>query len=224
MKKIYYIYFVMVWWGLSAATVANVAQVYDAAKTVDSAQIDLKAKKLKCPQMNLLNMVFEERPYAVVRTKITCAKAARALQALNDLQKNAAPGVKKYFKTDTEERAFITGHLKLLVDPVRQFFDLVRDYKTIVNPVIAESLGISSHEYNKSWLLKFFESKDEATIFFDQEIKSLDDLKRVSLEFIKVFGDVNESLSDRARTLCDDIIRKMQETQKQVQTVDQKKA
>lgn len=233
MKKIYYICFVVGFCGATAVAVGSepkglIRPGADAAKSlekqVDAALIELKAKKLKCPQIGLLNVVFEEQPYAVVRTKITCAKAARALQEISDLQKKAGPDTKKYFATEAEERLFITRHMKLLVDPVRHFFDLVRDYKTIINPVIAESLGISQQDSSKSRLLKFFESKEEASTFFDHEIKTVEDLKQISLEFIKVFGDVNESLSDRVRKLCDDIVRKMQEAQKQPQATEQKKA
>jgi hypothetical protein len=208
-------------------SVQVVVTTKDVTSVVVQRQPELKAKQLKCPQMRLLNAVFEEKPYSMVRIKITCAKAAKAIQAINELEKAAKPGVKKYFATDAEERLFITGHLKLLIDPIRQFFDYVREHAAIVAPIIAESLEITPQQVSKSRLLKFFESKEEASTFFDQEIKSVEDLKQVSLEFIKVFSDVNESLSARARTLCDDIIRQMQEAQKQMveqKTTAQKKA
>ncbi len=182
-------------------------------------------KKLKCTQMRLLNIELEDSLSTVVRIKVTCARAIKAINAVDDIQSAIARSEtvagKKHFATDEDERLFIAGHMKLLLDPVRQFLALVRKHKSIVTPVIAESLGITTKDIDKSWFLKFFESKDDAQIFFDHAIKTLDDVKSSSIEFIVLFGDVYESLSEQTRKACDDMIRKMQEAQKQA--TEQKK-
>ena len=186
------------------------------------------AKPLQCPQMRLLNMIFEKDPAPIVRTKISCARAAATIKAIDTIQKEyetrmlclqqtQEPALNQYFASNTEECLFIQGQLRSLIDPMRQFFDVIRQHKTIVTPIITESLGITTQNDCKSWLLKFFETKENVSIFFDKAITTIDALKEACLEFIKVFGDINASLSERAKKACDDIIRKMQEAQKQSQ-------
>jgi hypothetical protein len=185
-------------------------------------------KQLKCPQMRLLNMIFEKDPTPIVRTKISGARAAATIKTIDTLQKEYETRMqspqqtqelisKQYFATNTEESLFIQGQLRSLIDPMRQFFDVIRQHKTIVTPIITESLGITVQNDCKSWLLKFFETKENVSVFFDKAITTIDALKEACLEFIKVFGDINASLSERAQKACDDIIRKMQEAQKQSQ-------
>ncbi len=219
MKKLFYqSFFVAIAFSSNLLGIESVTPAQSSTTMVQS-QDEFKAKKLKCHQMSLLNRALENSPNTVVRSKIACAKAAKTIQAINEIKKAGENqvGIKKYFATDAEERFFILGHLKLMIDPVCQFFGLVREQKAIVTPVIAESLGITTKEVDKSWLLKFFETKEEPLAFFDHSIKSLDDLKSLNIEFIKVFGDVNESLSERARKACDEVIQKMQEAQKLAQ-------
>lgn len=190
---------------LLAACALNTAPILSASLTQP-----FTAKKLTCPQVRLLNMVLEENPIAIVRSKMSCARAAKAIQMINDLEKASGTSTALFANTQ-EEQAFINGHLKLMLEPVRQFLDLVREHKSIVKPVITESLAIASNETQKSWLLKFIETQDDVHVFFDKNITTTPSLKQACSEFITVFGDITESLSEKAKSKCDALLAKLQQ-------------
>lgn len=179
-------------------------------------------KLLKKPQMALLNKVFEERPMAVVRTRVASANAVKTQKAIEILVKAQPPkdrsGKVMYFATEAEESAFIAGNLKLLIDPIRKFFEEVHQYGHLITPIITESLGNNS---KNSFLIKFFQTKSDIGAFFEKEVKSVEDLNCACEEFHTVFSDVFASLSEKARKEYErvmDIIKKSQVSKKPATT------
>lgn len=180
-------------------------------------------KKLTSPQMYLLNKQLDQNPLAIARTKITCARCAKAILAVNEIQEKyeathkqnsgekQASIAKKYFESNELERAFISKHLKLVLEPVKKFFEDILSYKSFITPVIVESLGEKS---SKSLLIKFLTTNENVSTFFEHEIKTIEDLKDASVELITVFNDLNENLSKETKKKCDEIIQEMIDAKK----------
>lgn len=168
-------------------------------------------KQLQKPQMKLLNTVFENKPMTSVRTKLAYSNAYKVLKSIDTLRKaQPASTPVKYFKSEADEKTFILGSLKLVLDPVRKFLEDVHKYGNIISPLVVESLG----EDNKNSLfLSFFQSKNDIELFFEYEVTTIDALQIACIEFITVFGDMFASLSEYALKGYADMIKKLKEEQ-----------
>jgi hypothetical protein len=121
------------------------------------------------------------------------------------------------------EQDFVKAQLALILDPVKKFFDVVREYQAVIRPLLDESIALHSSEPQESFGMgllkahfsKYFESKVDVVALFEQEVKNKEDLRAVCSAFIILFNDLNDSLSDRAKQEYEKLVQAIQSKENQ---------
>jgi hypothetical protein len=164
------------------------------------------AKLITSDKMVLLNDVLAEHPEGVVRMSL----ASKAIiKVLTDLDKE---------DKSTNNPTIITAQIISVINPVRQFIDVIYDYGTIIRPLILESIfgikidslseaqTVSLQYQDKCLLLGFLNAKNNRNTFFEDRVKTKDELKKICIEFLQFFKDLNLSLSDKVHKAYRELI------------------
>ncbi len=156
------------------------------------------AKKITNGKMILLSDVLKDHPEGVVRMTLA---SNTIIKVLKDLESNKNP---------TNDQKIITGQIQSVLKPVRQFFDIIYDYGSIIRPLILESLfgikiestteahKVSTQYEDKCLLLGFLNAKNNRNTFFEDRVKTKEELHKTCIEFLQFFKDLNVSLSEPA--------------------------
>ena len=86
-----------------------------------------------------------------------------------------------------------------MLEPVKEFLKEIREHIFLVKPLLKESLSHRNIPLDQSHLVKFIESATDLVPFFEQKIRTTEDLKMFAIEFKSLFGDIEESMSPEAK-------------------------
>jgi len=152
---------------------------------------------LACPAAQALKGILGQHPES----------AAQIVASLNN-SRTILAGLEQYEKLMDDKKVSLEMQVKLyekvvekfkgiLVDPVKQFFTLVYDYKTLLHPIIKESLNRSTIAFEGSTFCNFLQtSKDKAATFFTDMVNTKDDLLSACQEFVVLFGDLEATMPE----------------------------
>jgi len=189
---------------VSASGTPSASQTAQATK-----QPQQGGKKLTCAEMGMLNAVLSSNPVGVMRM---------------DLSYNAACKVLKDLPNAPEDKKYISGQIALLLEPVKQFFDIIQSYSGMIRPLVEESLlNIAPTDHTKHqptkpakkvYILDFFDSPKDAATYFDSAIQTKADLKVACFEFLTFFRDLKASLTADAIKAYDGLRQQLKSTSK----------
>ena len=154
---------------------------------------NLFGKVLKCPQIVFLNIALESRPFVIARLKLSN-------KGIVQVDKNLAAEVHKENEflnatNDEDEKKFIHAQLKLILEPVNEFFNSIRVYTSLIKPLFEESICSPAGSKNQSsYLIKFLESSSDFFTFFTKSIETRKELRLACVEFKTFLTDIEESL------------------------------
>lgn len=147
-------------------------------------------KKLKAREMEQLNLMLTIKPRGTYRIMATQQEAIKTNNMIAELK------TKKF--TKQEELVFVTACLNNLLTPIKEFFDTIRENKVIGLPVIRESL-YTPEKTQEPLLLRYMNTNENTTTFFEKEITSLDTLQSACNEFITLVNDVWANMNKDAK-------------------------
>jgi len=177
MKKIIHVFSISI-----TILSCNISAVRAVANPVP-AQRTSQATKLEGQEMDFLNSCLVGYPKGIALTDIACKTAAKIYQEL---------------PKSPEDPAYITKSVSQILEPVKEFFDIIQKFEHIIKPLVLRSLNKQSTPDKKFFLVDFFSSKANAAAYFEQTIKTKIDLKQACWEFITFFRDLKASLSPEA--------------------------
>jgi hypothetical protein len=140
------------------------------------------AKKLISPEIKLLTTVFEDEPIGILHMEIA---------------HNTGLQVMKELGSDPATPETIARNVKKMIKPIEEFFDKIKAFTSILKPLLEESLG--QIQNNKILLLNCFDSSITSAAFFEQNIKSKEQLVGMCHEFIIFYRDIKASLTPKAK-------------------------
>lgn len=179
------------------------------ATTIQPVEIVSKspAKKLELSKMMLLNKVLEFKPWIAVEMYITGYRAMLISDSIDEdrghkekvtnirelpLYQQEAEAIKIFLRKKSDADRIKTS-LNYVVSPAKEFFKTVRENSKMLKPLLEGSLQTSN-----SLLGRFFDAKNDDN-FFEKEIKTLDNLQLICLEYITFFKAVEASLTSAAK-------------------------
>ena len=184
------------------ATQITFAKVEAATQTVhDKTIVYSGAKTLTGSQMPLLNVVLEQYPMVTVRIKFAEAKIKQVLQNMTA-------------KKDPVDKGFIETQLKLILDPAKDFFDIIRENKSMVSPLIDQCFEGTGRNASDTMLGKLFNISKPVEAFALEEITSVSLLEQFCHDCSHVFSSLYKSISETARKKAVEELKKMKSDSK----------
>ncbi len=179
------------------ATQITFAKVEAATQAVhDKTIVYSGAKTLTGSQMPLLNVVLEQYPMVTVRIKFAEAKIKQVLQNITA-------------KKDPVDKGFIETQLKLILDPAKDFFDIIRENKSMVSPLIDQCFEGTGRNASDTMLGKLFNISKPVEAFALEEITSVSLLEQFCHDCSHVFSSLYKSISETARKKAVEELKKM---------------
>lgn len=173
---------------------------------------ELHARVIKSREMGMLNDVLALFPITTVRMKL-------AQQQTQVVQKRLQDRLKDQCRNMVDDEKFVQEQLKVVMEPIKQFFDLIRSYKDVAQPLIKECLQGQPYRINEqpeqSLLNQFFERTGAVDVLAAQDIKSIQALTTLCKDVEALCGSVLESLSPRAKSAFEKTMQGLQDKKKQ---------
>lgn len=123
--------------------------------------------------------------------------------SINNLKENAKKNnCPVLFATLQEESSFVQKNLGSILKHLTTLFAPVRDYKSIVVPLLTESLGVGKEPgQGDAILIKYFNTDVSISTetFFNGTVQDPRTLEQLCIECITFFNDLYKSLSDGSR-------------------------
>lgn len=169
----------------------------------EAAKNGYQGKKLNNSRLKDLYTVLTIKPIATVRMFVAYGSAIQINKQIDEL-------VTQKISHD-DEKVFVKNNLYRMLDPVKEFFDTVREYKELVVPVVKESL-IAPEIANESkitepmepFLIRYFFIKEDTMSFFERELHDFDTMRAACNEFIVFVSDIRLNMTKDAKTAYDD--------------------
>jgi hypothetical protein len=189
----------------------------------------LSARKIESSETDFLNIALESMPHIFARLELTKRNSIKVCRLIK---------AKKHFS-----KREIVQHLKEIIDPVKTFFNEIKEFKTLVLGLIRNSLiegktvhhegaqekaseknshnnqkiqkpdkELKNHEESKEpepFLIKFINASLDIEKFTENEITTQDNLKKISLEFIRFITDIKDSLTQNAKKSYEEFMKKL---------------
>lgn len=202
---------------IPAGVFANTSLPYavDVATKKVEAFCDIKAPEaqlITSNEMKLLNDVLALFPITTVRMKL-------AEQQTHAVQKKLQDRLNIQMRNAHDDQKFIQEQLKAVIEPIKQFFDLIRSYKDVAQPLIKQCL--QNQEYRKnsspedSLLYQFFEKTGPVDTLASQEIKTIESLMLLCKDVEALSGSIIKSLSDRSKAAFEKTMQVLHNKKKQ---------
>lgn len=199
--------------GLFAMTCAN--QQQDSSLAIQNNELgsqELQTRVIKSREMGMLNDVLALFPITTVRMKL-------AQQQTQVVQKRVQDRLNDQCRNMIDDEKFVQDQLKVVMEPIKQFFDLIRSYKDVAQPLIKECLQDQPYRINEqpelSLLNQFFERTGAVDVLASQDIKTIQALTTLCKDVEVLCGSVLESLSPRAKTAFEKTMQGLQDKKKQ---------
>lgn len=166
---------------------------------VDQLTVENKTQNVQMTisnEMKMLNDVLALFPMTTVRMKFAEQKARVIGKQVEDwLQSNV--------RSLQQDDKFIQDQLKGVIEPIKQFFELIRSYKNIAQPLVKECLQVQDYRKSiapeESFLYKFFDKNGTVEEIASQEIKTVESFSLLCKDIASLCEFVLVRLSDRAQ-------------------------
>jgi len=177
--------FVLVSQGCLFSVPADVvtSQKADAVELVSWKEI--KGKKLEASEMSFLSALFAATPIGILRMDLVQRSALTMLKEIDAERSNDIKG--------HDDKEYVQKKITEVIKPVEQFFAVARDYKSIVKPLLEESLG------SDCFILHAYETDGDVCKFLESHVETKIMLEKACRELLQFFKDLKESLSENAR-------------------------
>ncbi len=176
-------------------------------------QEDPVSRELKSEQMGPLDNMLALFPITIVRMK--CAEQQARAVKNKTLELSAAMLQRS---VNQQDQKIIQDQIKAVIEPVRQFFDLIKNYKDIAQPLVQESLDGQPYRNgkapNQSLLYQFFDKQISFDTLALQDIKTVEDLTLLCNDIIALCGSVIKSSSPRSKAAFEKIMSQMNSKKK----------
>ena len=171
-----------------------------AATIAVTAPSHMQASSLKNPVMAMLDQTFNQWPY-MVEDIVQMRKTAKNIQLEVEEYKGRHSDVTR---GGEQEEVFVAGATKELIEPNVEVLGYIYDFKTMVDPLVKESLAPLSEATidpkDAFILFRFFSvPKEEVSTYFYDSVQDLDDLDQLLEEFSHFTGDLLESFSNSTK-------------------------
>lgn len=167
----------------------------------EKAEFD-KGKKIVGISMRLLDHQISLYPTIMARITIAAQQAQVVLMNIQELEFEGRS------KLDKKEEEFIKTQLELILIPVENFLDSIKEYKIVLIRIFEQCFG--EKEAKESCLYQALDSNCTMTQFFSSKIRSLEGLKKTCTEFIKFKKDIEASLSDNTKKSYQELIKQLE--------------
>ncbi|MBY0354012.1 hypothetical protein K2W90_06645 [Candidatus Babeliales bacterium] len=163
--------------------------------------------KLTGSNMKNLDQVFQMFPMGLLKINFAQRDIAKVIKSIDGIE----------FRTPQAEteKAFVDKHLETMLKPVKEFFDIITAYSSLVEPLVKESIiqhrNIKAEE---SILIDFLHSKKDIVTFCAQDITSVPKLHKLCEEILAFFKDINESVSDQTHVAYKTLVEQIKNKQK----------
>jgi len=155
-----------------------------------------EVKVLTCPAALALKGVLEQHPDGAAHILTSLENSKKIISGLEVYQQKMNElGVSISQQNKLFEKA--TEKFKgIIINPIKQFFILVYDYKSLLKPLLEESLSDGRVAgFQQSILYKFLGApRDLAPTFFEDNVQTKDELIAACKQFIVLFGDMEVSM------------------------------
>lgn len=162
--------------------------------------------ELKSQEMGLLDNMLALFPITMVRVK--CSE-----QQARTVQKRIQAHIKIQQRSIAQDQKVIEEQLKAVIEPVKQFFDLIRNYKDVAQPLVKECLATQPYRAGKtpdqSLLYQFFDKQGSIDTLALQEVKSIEDLTILCHDIIALCGCIMKSTSPRSKAAFEKIMKEL---------------
>lgn len=191
---------------------------------------NLSARKIESSEIDFLNIALESLPHITARLKLTKRNSLKVCRL-----------IKEKYTTKSFSKREIEEHLKEIIDPVKTFFNEIKEFKMLVLSLIRTSLIESkeqphdvleekaseknnpeskkahkqdNHEEQKKpepFLMKFINASLDIEKFAEHEITSQENLKKICIEFIRFITDIEDSLTPTSEKSYQDFMKKLKD-------------
>jgi hypothetical protein len=186
-----------------------------ANKTLDVHSQEPVVCELKSQEMGLLDNMLALFPITMVRVK--CSE-----QQARTVQKKIQAHLNTQQRSIAQDQKVIQEQLKSVIEPVKQFFDLIRNYKDVAQPLVKECLATQPYRTGKtpdqSLLYQFFNKQGSIDTLALQEVKSIEDLTILCNDIISLCGCIMKSTSPRSKAAFEKIMKELNNKKQQPQT------
>lgn len=186
-----------------------------ANKTLDVYCQEPVVCELKSQEMGLLDNMLALFPITMVRVK--CSE-----QQARTVQKKIQAHLNMQQRSIAQDQKLIQEQLKSVIEPVKQFFDLIRNYKDVAQPLVKECLATQPYRTGKtpdqSLLYQFFNKQGSIDTLAQQEVKSIEDLTILCNDIISLCGCIMKSTSPRSKAAFEKIMKELNNKKQQPQT------
>ncbi len=165
------------------------AQVLPVVVPVVSKLPQRKAIHIKHENMGLLNAVLAANPGGALRMEYAAKRAHTALKNIDKL---------------SSTKQAINESVVHIVEPVLEFFEGVKSFKSVIQPVLQESLEAA---FATSYMKRLFESVVDIKVFLTQEITDKAQVAELCNEFLHFFKDLRKSFTSEVRDAVE-VLRK----------------
>lgn len=157
-------------------------------------EVSEQGTSLTSPAAMALKGLLEQHPDGAAHI-VTSLDNSRTI--LDGLEKYEQLMTAKSIPAEKQEALYkkVVAKFKgIILDPIKEFFMLVYDYKSLLKPVIEESLGTS---FKGSIFYKFLGApSDQVATFFDYTVNTKDELIAACQEFAILFGDLEATMPE----------------------------
>lgn len=173
--------------------------------------------KLTGSNMKNLDMVFHTFPMSLLKINFAQRDIAKVLKSIeqNHTELRSADAPTKQALTASAELEIVTKYLETMLKPVKEFFDIITAYSSLIEPLVKESLlehrNIKTED---SILINFLNSKKDIITFCAQDITTIDKLSILCREILDFFHDLNESVSEQTQTAYKTLLEHIKNNQK----------
>lgn len=194
-------------------------------------QDSLYARKIEMAEIDFLNVALESLPHITARLKLTKRNSMKVYRLIKE------KGTAKNFSKEE-----IEVHVKGIIDPVKTFFNEIKEFRSLVIALLKASLMESkevhleedakqlpekNHDTKKTskpdhheelkktepFLMKFINDASlDIEKFAEHEITSQENLKKMCMEFIRFITDIEDSLTQASDKSYQEFMKKLKDS------------
>lgn len=180
------------------------------------------SKGVKCPQVDILNIAFQEFPHTLARLKISHKEALALKTKYSDetstkklFLDNSQPqhGETLSLESPTKQEHTFREDISLVFGPIKDFLIEIRRCSFLMSPLLETSL--TDKIAKKSYLIKFMHSSTDPLEFFEHELTTKEKLLEACEELGIFCQDLEDSLSEDTHKKYREFVHEVRQAKKE---------